>query len=363
LALVEAFNPLQGGLAVGFGGLLFVLVPMLAFWVGRALCSDAQMRRLFLLLAVLAIAAAGYGLVQTYVGFPSWDERWIQTVTSNGTYAALNVGGVIRAFSSFSASAEYAGFLAVGIAIWFAWGRGHRMPAMLAAVALLGTAVVLDSSRGIVVLSVVSIGLMLAALARVRLASAVVWGVAAVAILAFTVSHFAPTVSGNSPTAALVQHQVGGLTQPFNPETSTLGSHFGELISGLKASVTNPLGQGTGTITIAASKFGGAAQGTEVDPSNAGVAWGLLGLLAYLVIAIAGLATAYRLAAHRRDWLAVAALGLLVATGLQWLNGAQYAVAWLPWLTLGWVDRAWRDEGRSRLVAGADNHTETLRHR
>jgi hypothetical protein len=343
LALIEVVNPLQGGLTVGLGGLLFVLVPMLAFWVGRGLCDDATLKRLFTLLGLLAIPASVYGLLQTYVGFPSWDMRWIESVTGNGAYAALDVGGVIRAFSSFSSASEYASFLGVGIAVWLAWGRRPgRVPVMLAVVALLGTALVLEASRGVVVLAVLAIGVMCAAVARVRLASAALWGVAALVVLYLGVSHLAPasqaTTGSTGTTAALVQHEVGGLVQPLNSQSSTLGAHFSELTSGLKSALTDPIGHGTGTISWAASKFGGVSQGTEVDPSNAAVALGLPGLVAYLLVAVVGLASAYRLAAGRRDWLSVGALGLLMVTLLQWLNGAQYAVAWLPWLILGWVD-------------------------
>jgi hypothetical protein len=343
LALVEVVNPLQGGLTVGLGGLLFVLVPMLAFWVGRALCDDATLRRLFILIGLLAIPASIYGLLQAYVGFPSWDFRWIESVTGNGGYAALNVGGVIRAFSSFSSASEYAAFLGVGIAVWLAWGRRPaRVPVMLAIVALLGTALVLESSRGVVVLAVLAFGVMAAAVARVRLASAALWGVAALVVLYLGVSQLAPasptTAGSTGTTAALVQHEVGGLAQPLNSQSSTLSGHFSELTSGLESALTDPIGHGTGTITLAASKFGGVSQGTEVDPSNAAVAFGLPGLVAYLLVAIVGLALAYQLAAGRRDWLSVAALGVLVVTFLQWLNGGQYAVAWLPWLILGWVD-------------------------
>jgi hypothetical protein len=282
-------------------------------------------------------------LLQTYVGFPSWDIRWIDSVTGNGGYAALNVGGVIRAFSSFSSASEYAAFLGVGIAVWLAWGRRPgRVPVMLATVALLGTALVLESSRGVVVLAVLAFGVMCAAIARVRLASAALWGVAALVVLYLGVSQLGPasqtTAGSTGTTAALVQHEVGGLAQPLSSQSSTLGGHFSELTSGLKAALTDPIGHGTGTITLAASKFGGVSQGTEVDPSNAAFAFGLPGLIAYLLVAILGLASAYRLASVRRDWLSVAALGVLVVMFLQWLNGAQYAVAWLPWLILGWVD-------------------------
>lgn len=341
LALVEVANPLQGGLTVGLGGLLFVLVPMLAFWVGRALCDDATLRKLFVLIGLLAIPASIYGLLQTYAGFPPWDTRWINSVLANGSYLALDVGGVVRPFSSFSAVSEYAAFLGVGIAVWLAWGRrSRRAPVMLAVVALLGTALVLASGRGSVVLTVVAIGVMVAAVARVRLASAALWGVAALVVLYLGVSRLAPqgTTPSTGTTGALVQHQVGGLAQPLNPHTSTLAAHFNGLTSGLRATLTDPIGHGTGSINAAAATFGGVGQGTEVDPSNAGEAFGLPGLVAYLLVAIVGLAWAYRLAAGRRDWLSVAALGILVVTFLQWLNGGQYAVAWLPWLILGWVD-------------------------
>lgn len=337
LALIEAANPLQGGLKVGLGGLLFVLVPMLGFWVGRSICDDTTMRRLLVILALLALPAAAYGLAQTYVGFPSWDTRWIQT----DGYAALNVGGVIRAFASFSSAAEYASFLGVGIAVWFAMARHPRaLPVALPAVALLGTAVFLDSSRGVVVLAVVAIGVMAAALAGVRLVPAALCGLGALALLLLGASHLGGEAAGAGATGALVAHQVGGLAHPFNGQDSTLSLHLSELVSGLKGAVTAPWGHGTGSITLAASKFGGSVQGTEVDPSNAGQAFGLPGLVAYLVVAVLGLTRAYRVAARRRDFVAVALLGVLAVTFLQWLNGGQYAVAWLPWLALGWVDRA-----------------------
>jgi hypothetical protein len=100
------------------------------------------------------------------------------------------------------------------------------------------------------------------------------------------------------------------------------------------------LGLGTGAVTIASSKFGGEVRGTEADPSNAAVALGLPGLVAYSVLLVAGLRSAYRLAAVRRDARSLIALGLLVVTVLQWLNGGQYSAALLTWLSLGWIDQA-----------------------
>src|SRR5437588_2225772 len=44
LSVVGALNPLQGSVLGGLAGLLFVLVPMLAFWLGRALEDDRSLK-------------------------------------------------------------------------------------------------------------------------------------------------------------------------------------------------------------------------------------------------------------------------------------------------------------------------------
>jgi hypothetical protein len=110
-------------------------------------------------------------------------------------------------------------------------------------------------------------------------------------------------------------------------------------VSGIWSGFTNPLGRGISTVTIAGEKFGSQGGSTETDPSNVAIALGLPGLCLYLLIVWQGFAGAYRLAVTQRSTLAFAALGLLSVTFLQWLNGGQYAVAYLPWLVLGWVDR------------------------
>jgi hypothetical protein len=97
-------------------------------------------------------------------------------------------------------------------------------------------------------------------------------------------------------------------------------------------------------VTIAGTKFGGESLGTEADPSNAAVAVGLPGLIAYVFVLVAAFRKAYALARERGDATSLVALGLLVVMVLQWLNGGQYAVALLVWLTLGWLDRTTEPE-------------------
>ncbi|MDQ6945559.1 MAG: hypothetical protein M3256_04640, partial [Actinomycetota bacterium] len=122
LVLLSTVNPLQGGLTVGAASLLFVLVPLLWFWLGRGFVTDRLLRRIFSVTAVVAAAAAIYGLFQVYVGFPSWDASWI---VAKG-YTALAVGASTRPFASFSNASEYVTFLAIGSVVWFVQGFRRR---------------------------------------------------------------------------------------------------------------------------------------------------------------------------------------------------------------------------------------------
>jgi hypothetical protein len=339
LLLLAAFNPIGGSLTAGFGSLFLILVPMLAFWVGRGLCDDRMLATVLVLVGILAIFAALYGLLQTFNGFPSWDANWI----GESGYAALNVGGVLRAFGPFTSASEYAGYLGIGFVACLAFGlRLVRAPVAWAPLPLLAVAIFYESSRGIIFTLAFTAALMVAAWWRFPLALSVVLAAAAFLSVPFVTRNVASRTPATpvGTGAILTAHQVQGLSSPFSSEDSTLGAHLSLLGQGFHTAVHNPVGLGIGSVTIAGSKYGGQAVGTEVDPGNAATALGFPGLIAYLVVAAAGFFKAYSLAVHRRDALSLAALGILTVTSLQWLNGGQYAVAFLVWFVLGWVDRS-----------------------
>jgi hypothetical protein len=342
LILVGAANPLQGSLAAGIAGLLFVFVPTLAFWIGRGTRDTADLRLVLTVLAMLGLATAGYGLLQTFGGFPSWDERWIHSARLQ----SLNVNGTIRAFSAFSSSAEYGSFLSISILVWVLMGvrRLRMLPPALGALAVLIPALVYESSRGAVVTLVLALGVVVGAWWRLPLPAAAVVAAGLLVLLVFAVRTYGPSESAYGGQAGLISHQVQGLANPFDPQTSTLGTHLSLVVDGLKKGFSNPLGLGVGAVTIAGSKFGGLVQGTETDPSNVAVALGLPGLASYLTVFGVGFSRVYRFARRRRDLVALAALAIVTATLFQWLNGGLYAVAILPWLALGWVDRRELDE-------------------
>jgi hypothetical protein len=320
LVLLGAVNPLGGSIFAGFASLYLILIPMLAFWIGRVICDDRTLATTLGLVAMLAVVAGVYGLLQTFNGFPSWDAAWI----SSGGYEALSVGGATRAFGPFTSGSEYAIFLGIGFVAWLAFGfRLVRLPFAVGAVALLAAAIFFESSRGIIFTLVSAVALMFAARRRLPIAISAALAVAALFAVPFVTRSVAssPTVSATDPGSALAAHQIQGLSSPLSSQDSTLGAHFSLFTNGLRSAIDNPVGLGIGSVTIAGSKYGGETASTEVDPSNAAVALGIPGLIAYLAVVGIAFFNAYSLASRRRDALAIAALGVLVITLLQWLNG------------------------------------------
>jgi hypothetical protein len=104
---------------------------------------------------------------------------------------------------------------------------------------------------------------------------------------------------------------------------------------------SSPLGHGSGSVNLAASRYNASNKlhGTEFDPGNMGIAFGIIGLAVYLLLLVRALSVAYRLATLRRDAIGLFVLGIVVATLFQWTNGDLYSVCWLVWFALGAGDR------------------------
>jgi hypothetical protein len=342
LVALSALNPLQGSASAGVIGAVLLLTPIAGFWIGRSL-DDEAFATVCRLVAALGPVAAAYGLVQVFDGFPAWDRLWI---TQFG-YEALNVGGITRPFSSFASSAEYVLFVAASVVTWIAFATARRqlIPAATALVALLGSALVLGAGRAAVFATVVAAGALACARLRVPPVAAAAAAVALVLLVTVVATRLAPETYGPGEASNLVAHQVEGLSDPVNSDASTLSLHLGLALDGFESALREPLGLGPGPVTNASLRLGGQARGTELDPSNVAVALGIPGLIAYTAVLGIGLARAYEVARRRRDALALAALGLLAVTVFQWLNAGFYLVALLPWLALGWIDRAARDDG------------------
>ena len=209
----------------------------------------------------------------------------------------------------------------------------------MAAMTVLGWALTVASVRGALVVVPIALGVIFAASRGYGTGRTALCGLGALFILGLTVSQFDASGGGGTQTADLVSRQIRGLSDPFDRNVSTLPGHIDLVVTGLGRALRNPVGQGVGSVTIAAEKFEGETLATEADPSNIAVATGIPGLLAYCFVVVLGFRLAFRTATEHRDLLSLVGLGILVVTLLQWFNGGSYAVAPLPWLVLGWLDR------------------------
>jgi len=147
-----------------------------------------------------------------------------------------------------------------------------------------------------------------------------------------------PEKEVDNAASSFTAHQALGLSNPLGEE-STLSDHVNGVFAGIRSALANPLGIGVGSVTIGADKYGGRSAPTEADPGDSAVIAGMPGLLAYLLVTAYAFSRAFRLAAWRRDRISLCALGFTVVASLHWLTGGQYAVSFIAWLVIGWIDR------------------------
>jgi hypothetical protein len=342
LGTVGALNPFQGSVVAWPLGFMIFMTPVLWFWIGRGLVDDQRMQRIMRMALVVAVASAAYGLLQTLGWFLSWDSQWIEDVSD--TYVVIRIQSFIRGFGFASSAAEYGKLIGIGIVLTVAVlarrGRSRGRFLWMPLVAVLGAALFLSGLRTTLVLTVAAIGLVWGTRRGASPAKLVVLGVASTALLFLAVQLVTPGGDrGGAATTVLADRQISGLSDPFDPRASTLQTHIGLVGRSIAGAVTNPIGSGTATITIAGKRFGVSESG-DTDLADAAIAFGILGIVIYLLVAYRLMRQAYRLARFRHDRLALAALGIVVVSSLQWLNGGLYAANMLAWLTFGWIDRA-----------------------
>jgi hypothetical protein len=359
VSLVQVANPDGGGLLVGAGGLLFVAVPLLWFFIGRELVDRDLAVSLMLIVTVLAVCIGAYGLYQTEVGFPSWDRDWLDGVvvqsTLSGGYGALRVGDSIRSFGTLASPSEYLMLLGLGVVICVAFApRLGYLP--LLALPILGAALFLGSGRGALLLAALAVMTMVCLrLLRGRAALLAVLGAVAITIGALVVLGPLLSRAGSTSTNPLVSHQAKALGNPLREGDSTLLTHFRAFRTGIEEGIVHPLGHGTGSTNAAADRLGddrsaGRVQvqnsgsielvrGTDIDVSNVFFGMGIVGGLLYVAILIVVGREVLRGYGRTRDPAMLATIGFGIASLGQWLSGGHYLLAPFFWLLIGWATR------------------------
>jgi hypothetical protein len=344
VALLATLNLNGSGLGAALGGLVFIGLPLLWFFVGRELGDQMVARALLIGTLVLGVLIAAYGLWQTQVGLPSWDARWLAVAGYNSLYIHHGNEYTIRAFGTFASAAEYATYLGVAIAIATAFLLHRRWRPALA-LPVLAVALVFASGRTVLVLTVLAILVMCALRSRrPRLALSLVGGTVVLGVVVFQLGGPAMRDATTKLNSPLLSHLAEGLAHPLDPNRSTLVQHWVLMRDGIVDSVDQPLGFGTASTNIASSEVrsGAPSRNTEVDVANAFVSLGVVGgvlLLLVIGLAIQRVASAYR---ATREPLLLAVAGLLIVSLGQWLNGGHYALAPLIWFLVGYSTAEWR---------------------
>ena len=222
----------------------------------------------------------------------------------------------------------------------------------LMAIGLIGTALVLESQRGAIVLAVFALGAMASSSDR----SSSYWCAFGRRALPFglcssvsTSSRQAVTHRQPRPILCRRLRRISSLALPTQRGSNRpCRGTSQDLSRGLRRVSPNRSGMGPGRSRWRPINLGNAAAARyriRSEQRCSGVR--ICRTAALSLCRWRGLSTVYRLASRRRDPLTIAVLGVAVVTLFQWLNGDLYSVAWLFWLTLGWADfqqlEAWSD--------------------
>jgi hypothetical protein len=335
LMTLQVLNPSGSGIVAALGGLLFLAIPLMWFLVGREIADQAHIRLAGYGLIGVGVIAAVYGLAQTQIGFPVWDQNWI----SVANIASLNIGqDQIRGFAMLTNSAEYKQILAMATMAALAFGI-HGRPVLLLTLPLLLTALVLSGARSGVALGL--LGFILIAAIRVRngrwAVAVAVFGVVLSLVALATLSDSLGTLAGTSSNAA-VARQASGFANPLDSGSSSLPGHISLITGGFAEGLRNPLGSGTSNGNLASSRLSTAGNtSTEFDLTDVLISLGLLGGALYLYVVVTVLRRVISAYRRTRDVMVLVAFGCLVVSLGGWLKGAHYAGVSILWFLAGWA--------------------------
>jgi hypothetical protein len=342
LMAIQILNPSQGGIAVGLGGALFYLVPVLWFWIGRAFGTPSVLEAcLYRIVLPISVLAAVMGLYQNFVGFLPYQQLWIDA--NRKTFTILNLAGGTRSFGFSGAPSEYMTLLQIGAATSIgAWLGGRRL--WLLAFPVLFAAMVMSSGRGVVIRLVFAMAFIWVARrtksfgvgATIRLGFFLILGLSA---MTFIAGRFAPTTgdysTAKTANAAALAHETQGLADPLNPKSSTAALHSSIALGGILEGLKYPIGHGLGSTTAAAIKLGsGYAQDTEVDITDMFICLGLVGGILYLFIVVT--TVNYSLVLVRTSKVVGLPVLAILSGGLSvWLLVSQYSSSALYMFLVG----------------------------
>jgi hypothetical protein len=348
---VQVFNPLQGGLTVGFAGGLFILVPMLWFYFGSSVDADFA-RRALTLVVVLAMLTSLYGIYHLAYGFPSFEQYWLDHTDA---YESIAVGKIKRALATFSSAEEWGRYIEVGAIVAFGFGAGaatqFRRAGWFLCGASLTVMVLLTGQRTAIFGLIIGVMLLIALGAK-----SVGWAAARMALILIPVLLVGLIVKG--PTSddmsshdederfgTVLSHSTRGTLNPTKEDS--LQERI-TIWSNLATDVipSHPFGMGLGATSLAVNRIDKESALPPIDSYfiAAVITAGLPAALLFLVIlgrasVLGWRATrATRGLAENQVWRVVAALiPVLLLNSLFGNTFTLYSVAPVGWMLIGWI--------------------------
>ncbi|MDP9174158.1 MAG: hypothetical protein M3O30_09875 [Planctomycetota bacterium] len=339
IMLLEVFNPIQGGLAVGLAGGLFYLIPILWYWIGKAWGTESLLdQMLFQTLAIIGLAAAILGIQQAMYGFLPFEQ---QAMERTYKIPIMISGTQFRPMGFFPSSSEFTQYLGIAIVLPIASLFAGRFRVGLLLVPILAIALVTSGVRGPLVGSLGTIIIIWALIGRspaVRVFRFVIAGTLVAIGLVWALNQI-QFMDLSPQVSTLLQHQSEGIIEMKDERKSTATGHMQMLLMGLWGGVTNPLGRGLGSTTMAAQKFGGSLGCTEIDFSDAFLSMGIIGGIVYLRIISEVFKSAFMRWRLTKSSTSLALIAILFVAFGRWLYGGQYSTTALCWFCIGALDR------------------------
>lgn len=332
---LQIFNPIQGGIKIGFAGALFTIIPLCWFWIGNKYGDLELLRKLlFKVIIPLAIAAGFLGFLQIFYGFTVFEQNWIDLVN----FDSLHIGSTMRPFSFFASPQEYASFLLIGLTATILSYK--KNPVLFSIVSIfLFAGLFLASARGAIVMLVLAL-VSAIAISRAKNIRLFIPRFVFALILALLISQPVLTALNKLEPPAIVadlyNHQLMGLSKPLDQESSTVIGHINIVTDGLVTALKNPLGMGLGK-SGNTQKFGSEVINLENDLSlfiTTGIIGGVIYLIIVYLVIINSMICWQK---SKREEIFLFTIILITAL-LNWFGGL-YSISAIIWLAIGIINR------------------------
>ncbi|HEY8204452.1 MAG TPA: O-antigen ligase family protein [Pyrinomonadaceae bacterium] len=350
--ILEIFNPLQGGLLVGLAGALFMLPPLIWFYFGQSI-DDKFLTRALQIMIALGLLTSLYGVYQLTVGYPAFEQYWIDNTEF---YESIGVGHVQRALATFSSAEEWGRYAEIGAIAAFGFVGGAktlraRIGWLLCGAALLG-GVLLTGERTAVFGLIVGVATLILLGAR-TLPSAFIRGGLVLLPIVLVVVFVAPpsdedmwSKGEDETVSTLLSHTQRGTLKPADEESFQVRLENWEYLL-TDVIPYRPLGMGLGAGSLGSARFSRDGDLPPVDSFVLIVAITSGIPAALLFICILARATWLSWTMARADEAdsqlatvkrtAAALMPALILNSIFGLTFTLYSVAPIAWLLIGWI--------------------------